>query len=115
MPSPFVNEADVWRYLAERFREPNLAVNDKGEVYAQGVGYGLCFGIQRLCCSAKLITTEMMGKMRERINRHHTPYERKNTDEYGYKWPLTKSGARSRRAFCKRMALLCQKEQACPK
>lgn len=94
-----MTEAQAWEYIAKTWDKPKK----RGDGYccSRDGCSGVCFSISNF----QLLFGVVTG-MTNRLRAHRA--ERAD----GYWWPQTRAGARSRAAFCRRMARECRKEAA---
>lgn len=97
-----MTESQAWAFLAKLWAKKNHFFDGDGDVFVQldgdkGQRHGICDCIGKLNDMGRL-TVRTECKMRDRIG-DHPAYELGE-----FVWPLTTSGARSRAAFCRRMA-----------
>lgn len=101
----FKTERAVWVWLAKKWDRPLLG--DDGTPYITVVGRrvsGLCAALVKVRISSEVIRDRLWVRM----NRHRPPSALPGE----YWWPLTKRGARSRAAFCRRMVREIDRERA---
>ena len=105
-----MTEAQAWRYLARRWDRPS-EMEDYPHEYGVnldphlGLARGICVCIGDLVGAGRIAegTAEAMGARMSLM---------KPEDAEAYWWPHSRRGARSRAAFCRRMAKLAAKEAA---
>lgn len=93
------SDKQVWEYLARRWAQA-VKVNAACATIFGWKSRGLCQGLFRLRDFKKTREAESLIDLAQSVAR-----ERGLVPE-GYWWPTTKRGARSRAAFCRRMARL---------
>jgi hypothetical protein len=78
-------------------------------------------GVFGLCGSTLAVPIEIATKMQAKLKKHLTPrinlpeqwsFDPGSPGNHGYCWPLNLEGAKSRAAFCRKMAELCAAEAA---
>jgi len=92
-----MTEKQAWLYLAKKWDKPKKPPSDYAFVRISGM---VCFG---LCGSVKMlnITTRSVKRM---LNRIEVGWSRTFPFYDNYRWPRTRAGAKSRAAFCRKMA-----------
>lgn len=108
---PFKTEQAAWLYLARRWDKPLLAgpEGSGASVVIAGWCFGLCGSITGLRIKG-YITDAMRQAMQMRLECAKPRIKPSNPGPYW--WRCNKTGARSRAAFCRRMAMakLCTKK-----
>jgi hypothetical protein len=94
-----LSEHEAWIFLADKFNQPELLNRQSGEFgirIRKLTCHGLCEAIISLPTNSKTA-----GVMLARLHALALPRE-----ENGFYFPLTRHGARSRAALCRRFAKL---------
>jgi len=106
-----MSEREAWLYLAEQWDNAEPAHRKKRDhIIFRHLFFcptGLCTAIDEVIC-ADAISYRVGRNMRSRMAKH---LPRKKRTGKGHRWPTDKKGARSRAAFCRKMAKLCEKER----
>jgi hypothetical protein len=92
-----MSESEAWSFLAGMWARAARAETHKAK-YRGGTFYGLCEGVSDLLWDGR-ITRATAKAMRGAIAKE-PPQGGRN----GFVWPRTVDGARTRAAFCRRMA-----------
>lgn len=111
-----MTETQAWAYLAGRWAKARPYLKIPGRWHTKVLGdfeQGLCGSLWALEDAGR-ISGEVWGAMLERVVRNGPPEIAPFSMVGGgrFRWPLTARGARSRAAFCRRMARLARKERA---
>ena len=99
----FHTESQVWLYLARLWGKPKKCTRDRiCRTYFVGTEDYPCY---RLFYSLYLLKSMILRKIYLKVN------QRLNLNPIFEHWPITKSGAKKRADFCRRMARLAKLDE----
>lgn len=95
-----LSEREAWLKLAKLWTKPDIGSSDCPRVLDWS--FGVCHSVDDLR-GMNEISVSLADRMREKAQNPKDPD--------AWRWPLTIAGAKSRAAFCRKMAKLCSRKR----